>query len=300
MSNIKEHKSLITKEYAKASELNDLDVPKKLKDVFLASNGFLKISEIDDKNIVVNHIHKYISYTILDKGVNVQSTEDLEYLKLSVVNDILKNFSHFTLEDIRLSFYYGVRGELGEYYGLNPITFYNWLKSYKFILLSEANKHILPILGKKIDKEKTSEPTQKEVDFKTAERLIEFYEEFKKSNEYDLIDIGNIAYNLLRRVDLIKLEDDYKKNVIDRAKVKLKQSILSEKKRNLEKGKYWIKIDEKKIFESIENNDIDYQDKIKIYCKRIALQDFFVKCKEQNMDFKSEIITKLNELHNGK
>ena len=39
-------------------------------------------------------------------------------------------FSHLDTLEIRIILNAGVRGKFGEWYGLNPLTFYNWTSAY--------------------------------------------------------------------------------------------------------------------------------------------------------------------------
>jgi hypothetical protein len=65
------------------------------------------IKRIDDTNEVVNSIHTSINKTIADKGFSM-AVEDMNYLKIAITNDILKDFYTLTLEDISLCFKMGV------------------------------------------------------------------------------------------------------------------------------------------------------------------------------------------------
>ena len=122
------------------------------------ANSSTAIRKISDKNVVVNSIHQSINRSIADKGVNMEA-EDMKYLKKSVTDDILNDFSNLSLQDIQLCFKMGVRGNLGEYFGINVVTFYQWLKKYKEDILPQTFHEV----SKFLPPAKAEEP---QVDFK--------------------------------------------------------------------------------------------------------------------------------------
>jgi len=278
--------------YSDIEKLRRLNISKKQKEIFLSCRNFNKISEIQDKNTIVNSIHQYISFTILDKGLNLSSPEEVEYIKRRVVEDILNEFSSYTLEEVRLSFYYGVRGELGEYFGINPTTFYKWLKNFRYDLLSGVNKMVLPLLEKEVEVKES--PTKKEVDFLIANDLFDFYDEYIKTGEYEFLDFGNIVYNLLKRLGLIKINAKYRKILIERSKVILKDQQLLKKS----KSKYSINI--KDVFNKIDSEESDFKNQLFSEAKRLALKDYILKSKQNNQDLKSKVLNELKTFYNEK
>ena len=138
---------------------SNIPVTQKAKDVFLSNKNFPKIKEIKDKNKVVHQIHTYINQTIMDKGVNMPP-EEITYLKQRVADDIMNHYTSYTLEEIRLSLYYGVREEFGEYFGINSITIFKWLKSFKWELIPQTNLIMKPYLPKPDDRPKEQITTE--------------------------------------------------------------------------------------------------------------------------------------------
>lgn len=280
--------------YSDIEKLSRLNISKKQKEIFLSCRNFNKISEIQDKNTIVNSIHQYVGFTILDKGLNLSSVEDLDYLKRRVVDDVLNEFGSYTLEEVRLSFYYGVRGELGEYFGINPTTFYKWLKNFKFDLLSDVNKTVLPMLEREQKNEVKDSPSKKEVDYSIAENLFVFYDEYLETNKYNFLDFGNIVYALLKKLNLIKISDKYKTQLIKRSKQVVKDLELYKKSKN----KYSIKIED--VFSKIDSEEPDYKNQIFSEAKRLALKDYITKSKQTNRDLKSQVLDELKRFYDEK
>lgn len=280
--------------YSDIEKLSRLNISKKQKEIFLSCRNFNKISEIQDKNTIVNSIHQYVGFTILDKGLNLNSVEELDYLKRRVVDDVLNEFGSYTLEEVRLSFYYGVRGELGEYFGINPTTFYKWLKNFKFDLLSDVNKTVLPMLEREHKNEVKDSPSKKEVDYSIAENLFVFYDEYLETNKYNFLDFGNIAYSLLKKLNLIKISDKYKTQLIKRSKQVVKDLELYKKSKN----KYSLKIED--VFSKIDSEEPDYKNQIFSEAKRLALKDYITKSKQTNRDLKSQVLNELKRFYDEK
>ena len=152
MSNIiKSENNLIVQKNNKLVIPKELPISNKHRELFLAGKNFPKISEIQDMNVVVKQIHTFVNMTIMDKGVNMPP-EEQTYLKQRVTEDILRDFTRYTLEEIKLAFYYGVREEMGEYFGLNSSTFYKWLKNFRYELMPPAYKSVEKFLPKPEDK----------------------------------------------------------------------------------------------------------------------------------------------------
>jgi len=280
--------------YSDIEKLSRLNISKKQKEIFLSCRNFNKISEIQDKNTIVNSIHQYIGFTILDKGLNLNSVEELDYLKRRVVEDVLNEFGSYTLEEVRLSFYYGVRGELGEYFGINPTTFYKWLKNFKFDLLSDVNKIVLPMLEREQKNEVKDSPSKKEVDYSIAENLFVFYDEYLETNKYNFLDFGNIVYALLKKLNLIKITDKYKTQLLKRSKKIVKEHELYKKSKN----KYSLKIED--VFSKIDSEEPDYKNQIFSEAKRLALKDYITKSKQANRDLKSQVLDELKRFYDEK
>jgi hypothetical protein len=257
-----------------------INVKKSVREIYNANNS-LKIKDTSDKNTVVKQIHVFINYSILDKGINLEPTE-INYIKTRVVDDIMRDFSHLSVDDIRLAFYYGVRGEFGEYYGINPITFYNWIKSYRLELLPKVYLEVKPLLT---TKEKIEEFNQKKLDFDLASNLVRAYSDFCTNGNHNLFDMGNIHYNFLVRMKLISLtRDEYiesKNKAIGQIKLR-----VAENNSNLRRqGKQYHLINNlNDVFRQIEKVDKDYKVLIKAELKRIILDKILEKFKIENRD----------------
>ena len=111
----------------KTIDLSTIEVDNLTKECYL-SQLETKVFEYSDKNIVSEKIDTIINNTFAYKGQSPATEREYVFISNAVKEDIFHNFNLYTLKDIELAFKLGVRGEMGEYYGLNPKTFYDWLK----------------------------------------------------------------------------------------------------------------------------------------------------------------------------
>jgi hypothetical protein len=271
------------------------EVSNKSRSVYQANTSVM-IKNVEDKNIVVNSIHQAVNRSIADKGVNMD-IEDMNYLKRSVTDDILKDFPTLTLQDINLCFSMGVRGGLGEYFGLNVVSFYGWLKKYKEEVIPEAMNEVKLYLPPTNIEEPKIE--FKKLDFEKVDNICNAIISFKENNSYDFNDFGNIHFNLLNKFGCFDdVSEDEKSTIREDAK----QFYLNEMKQKnidlLAQGKSLQMIDINKLLEKIECGEKDIESMIEIMFKKLSLKRFIINFSptEKKLEkFKSKLITKIEE-----
>lgn len=243
MSNLVKHENFI---------VSNEKISKMSKDVYLA-NQQIPLSVIEDKNVVVNNIHTYINRTIMDKGINLE-TKEINYIKTSVVDDIMREFPNLSLEDVKLAFYLGVRGEFGEYYGLNTITFYNWLKHYKSQLLPKAYSEVYPLLPKN-EVVQEVKVDRRIVESEMAKTICEVYFNLCVFGIYEFNDIGNIHFKFLQRNNMVFLSDEDEKELFEQAKLNVTNDLVNRNMRKANQGKELHRIKISDAVREIENGD---------------------------------------------
>lgn len=273
------------------------NVSSRTKDIYLANNH-QKIRLIDDKNIIVRQIHAFVNMTIIDKGVNMEK-DDINYIKKRVTDDIMKDFKGLSLEDVQLAFYYGVRGEFGDYYGINPITFYGWLKSYKNVLLPSVLKEVLPLLPKVAEKE--VEIDKKEFDITMLNNLCAYYSRLVSGGVYDLFDIGNIYFSFMNRMEMIDLSEEEWVEINGLAMGEVKLELSEQNKNLLNQGKSLHRINLSDAFKEIEaGENKTYYSMLEIYSKRLALKKCLQKLVENKIDLLHILTLKIQTFNYGK
>ena len=279
-----------------------VDIPKEVsnknRSVYQA-NSSVSIKNIEDKNIVVNSIHQAVNRTIADKGVNMDA-KDMNYLRISITDDILRDFSTLTLQDIVLCFTMGVRGNLGEYFGVNVVSLYGWLKKYKEEVIPEAIKEVkfyLPPV-------KLQEPKidYRQLDLEKVNNICSAIDLFIKDGLYEFYDFGNIHFNLLNRLGIF---DDVSDTEKESTKEDARQLFISDiKKQNLTllaQGKNFQMTDINSLLEKIEYGEKDTETMIDISYKKLMIKKFIVNFKSSSKNklekFKNNLLIKIEEYY---
>lgn len=274
------------------------EVSQQSKSVYLA-NTSQSIRDISDMNIIVNSIHQSINRCIADKGVAMTS-EDINYLYTSVREDILNDFSMLSLQDIQLCFKMGVRGKLGEYFGINAVSLYQWLKKYKEEILpqtfNEVSKFLPPV------KEEEPKVDFKALDLEKIDNICNAILKCKSDSDYEFTDFGNIHYKFLERHGIFNLSSMQEEELKEEAKNLILNEAKSKNMDLLAQGKTFQMTDINKLFETIEKADKDIESLIKINYEKLTLKYFMINfdSKKNNLEkFKNELAKKI-KLEHGK
>ncbi len=263
------------------------------RDVYVASNKPM-IKSYEDLNIVVNSIHVSVTQVIADKGVRLEK-EDINYLKQNISRDIIRDFNVLSLEDINVCFRMGVRGKLGEYYGINVATLYQWLEKYKNEIIPEMNKEIHANLPKPLEIE--TKVDYKAFDFTLVETIKNILVGEIELTNYN--DYGNIHYNLLDKLNLIHFTTDEKMEIFNRAKDVVKYNLTKKNIELIEQGRSIQIIDTEKLLKEIELNSKTNNDIVIIEAKKIAFRDCLSRI-ENTEKFIEELTQKIEEHYEKK
>lgn len=265
------------------------------RSVFKA-NSSVMIKKITDKNIVVPSIHQSIHRAIADKGVTM-TLDEVNYLKKNVTDDILKDFPTLTLEDIILCFSMGVRGNLGEYYGINVSTFYGWLKKYKENIIPKMVAEVKNFLPP------PPQPVEfidfKKFDLEKIDNIISAITLYASKKQYIFNDLGNIHYKFLDKLGYIDL-DSYSDEENESLKQKAKNTYINKiKDDNLEKisrGRKFQTIDINELLNKIEDGDKDAEIMIEIIYKKLIIEKFITSVNECDIEsLKNDLTKKVEE-----
>jgi hypothetical protein len=81
------------------------------------------------QNELKDRVIKVLAKTYIDCGKVIESKE-LISLSNGVINEIKRYFINLKIDELDLCFQNGVRKVYGEYFGLNIVTFHQWIKSF--------------------------------------------------------------------------------------------------------------------------------------------------------------------------
>ena len=258
------------------------------------ANSSVMIKNVGDMNVVVNSIHQSINKAIADKGINME-LEDMNYLKRSITDDILRDFPTLSLQDVNLCFSMGVRGNLGEYFGVNVVSLYGWLKKYKEEILPKMFSEVKNYLPSAQKEEQVVD--YKALDLDKIENICSAINLFKEEKKYVLNDFGNIHYNFLNKLNYFDSVSDDDKLII---KAGAKNSFINNvKDKNLDliaQGKKIQMIDIGELFNKIEYGEKDTATMIEIIYKKLMIKNFITSFNFNELEkLRSDLLTKVNE-----
>lgn len=290
---VKRENNLIVQSGDKLIIPKNLPISNRNRELFLSGKNFPKICEIQDMNVVVKQIHTLVNMTIMDKGVTIP-VEEQNYLKQRVTEDIMRDFTRYTLEEVKLAWYYGVRGEMGEFYGLNSATFYKWLKEFRYELVPPAYKEIEKYLPK--PEENKPQINQQELDRSIADTLISEFQKLKDDGVYNFYDFGNVGYRFLERMGLIDLSNEEKQQIMLESQEQFRANLIKRNQELVMQGKSSLKVDLERSFEQIEKgSNPTFKTQIRIGAMRIAVYQFIKKYVDEQKDLEKEINQKLKD-----
>jgi hypothetical protein len=271
------------------------EISSKSRSIYQANTSVM-IKNVEDKNIVVNSIHQAVNRSIADKGINMD-VEDMNYLKRSITDDILRDFPTLTLQDITLCFSMGVRGNLGEYFGINVVSLYGWLKKYKEELIPEAmgevKRHLPPV---ELEEPKID---HKQLDLDKIENICSAIDFYIKESVYEFNDYGNIHYKFLNRLGTFDdISDEEKELIKDDARQLYISDIKNKNLSLIAQGKTFQLNDINDLMEKIEYGEKDTETMIDISFKKLMIKRFIIgfKSSDKNLEeFKNNLLIKVEE-----
>jgi hypothetical protein len=128
---------------------------------------------------------------------------------------LLERYPNVTIAEIREAMKDGVYGEAGEFTGLNPKTFMQFIKHYLFTETRKEARKQFESMRLRLAEQAKMTPQQKEEDDK--EYCNYLYEQFLQ-NVLMVDYIPTFAYDFLEAQGILKLSLDAKKSISERAK----------------------------------------------------------------------------------
>ena len=188
-----------------------------------------KISEMK-KSELVKELNNILTKTYFDAGqimpgFNTQEqTKNLQVLSVALYDE-LQQFKFLRIEELKIAFKNGVRGEYGEFFGINIKTFYQWLKGYQ-----NDEKRKAAIIAAKAESEKEySRPVdKKKVSIEWWEMIKREHSAFKNGGKLYLRGAFN-QFKLFEEVGIIKLSNAEKYEWIEKAKLAISKSRIDER-----------------------------------------------------------------------
>ena len=102
----------------------------KTNDVMLQALTSTKILEMP-KETVVNQIYDMLTKAYYDSGIQSPAPKDLVLLSKAIHDEIKAYFSFLRIDELRICLANGIRGEYGEFYGINIKSIHSWIRAYQ-------------------------------------------------------------------------------------------------------------------------------------------------------------------------
>ena len=195
------------------------------------------------------------------------------------IGDTRKYFSTITVDEIKIAFSKGWKGEYGEFFGLNNKTYHQWLCGYMYGVKRANTKKAIQESNE--NRNKKPELTENEKEAILREGAITKFNEFKTTGNF--YDFGNITYNYLDRLGLIKFTVDVKKLIMNECRIRLLEEEKMKKTQQQYIGKHQAINDEIKKLEEGKSTRLISES------KREALKQYFIQLIEMDEELKNII-----------
>lgn len=231
-------------------------------------------SHTDDEIFVVILMSLAKSFT--DLGRPQPSTEDKNYLANSLADMIPRKYASIRLHEIPIAFANGIRGKYGEFYGLNLVSFENFIEGH---LAQESREQFARLLP--------PPPAGKEPDEESKFQLAG-YNAVKALTDYsagkDISLSALVVYNFLNSLKLIKYTPEEKWDFIEEAAAFLETDLVKQAAESLDKIhriKLRRQVEEVKARTAVEL--------IRNTAKKLTLYAFFQSCIMEKQDLAAMI-----------
>jgi len=161
------------------------------------------------KEDALDMIHSLIVKAFHDTGTMFK--QDEKTLIITTFDEIKTYFPYLKSGELRMAFASGVRKEYGEYFGINLVTFNQWIKGWmKDEKRMNAKKELL--------KEKVYSPvmTEKEAEYAWKETITRQFKEFKRTGHL-ICEFPNHLFKHLEQIGLISISNAQKLVIMDQA-----------------------------------------------------------------------------------
>lgn len=148
-------------------------------DVMLQALTSTKILEMP-KEIVVNQIYDMLTKAYYDSGIQSPAPKDLVLLSKAIHDEIKAYFSFLRIDELRICLANGIRGEYGEFYGINIKSIHSWIRAYQ---ISEKRRFKL----NELKSEQTIEVDKVKIEKEYWASIRSKFEKFKQTGELEIM-----------------------------------------------------------------------------------------------------------------
>ncbi len=242
----------------------------------------VKIKQIPE---IYNPLVVLIGYIYLLRGQK-PDTEELVFQASELERELKDNYSYLTLEEVRIALENGVKKRYGEYFGLNVVSYIEWLDAYKKSDIRRKAVEELRI--------KSLPPAPPEDPILKAKRSLYYeYQFWIGGKSFFWCPDPDDAYRYATDAGLISPTREQKLEAADKARKRILEDLARElAKAEADGRKYDYDTNLNKI-NKYKEGDISkllLDDKRLVnYTKKYILIDYFEDLKKQGIDLKNEL-----------
>tara|TARA_R100001244_G_scaffold78585_1_gene62042 strand:- start:6666 stop:7541 length:876 start_codon:yes stop_codon:yes gene_type:complete len=275
---------------------NRFRVGENAKMIAISNTVRIKNIPVDDQLTKISQVLKYVFTLIGLKGDNLPSKVE----KIVLMNFIIDNLSHFSIEDIRLAFELGVKGT----FKVNMTHFQKFSSIYLCDVLNAYTEHKRIILKDYINESKNLLPEKivsLEEKIKIFEdwfdnQLVVAFDEYKKTKELNTF-LPSQMFLMLEDAGIIYMPKDQKLDIFEQSKQEYLKTLDSS-------SSYEDRRKKNKIKDLIQDQGINTQSqKIKNIARIKALKLWFDDLTDQKShisSFKNKFLNHKKNQENGK
>lgn len=218
----------------------------------------------------------FLVKAFVDAGFTIQGgNASMLILANSVADDLFTYFKTLSIKEAGLAIKNGIRGEYGEFMGINVKTIHQFCKAYK-----DSFDRNEAIRKQKMIEEPEVKPTEEQIKKYMDERCILAFNEYKETGK--LIDNGGVKFTHLKQSGIITLTPERYSEIMSKAVEEVKlQAIATIQIANTESS---ISSISKAVLEQGDKHEIT-----KNAARLIALKEYFDYLIEFEFELSDEI-----------
>mgnify|MGYP002623774177 FL=1 len=206
------------------------------------------IKEGTSHNEIAAAVKALVVKTIFESGQNMEPDEQAETVN-GVTRDIFTDFVGYRIPEIAEAFRLGVRGELGEYYGVSVKSFHQWLRTYRDEHLNDLKSKVLGSLPEPTE---LTEEQKAKIKAEWIENHLRLFEEYRDGEiEFDQIRFAAHFWEHLRKEGLVTTDEQAREEFVGEAMNQIKR----EKKKQRFEAPQFLRPSIDKFIESLEKGE---------------------------------------------
>lgn len=200
-----------------------------------------------------------------------------------LTDDLQKYSGTMTLEEVKIFFKNGWKHEYGRVFKLSNSQYLKWRNEF---MVNEDRIRIRKMVQKRESIDKPMLTIKQKQDI-LINGILQNYNDYKRGGRGYLVTT-TVAYDFFKSIGLINLSKEQHARVVQFVKKQIAEEAIEDKKNSTKINK-----SVKAVVASIEG------DKVILYGKRRAVEEYFINCKGMDLDLKQEIEAALEGANNG-